>query len=201
MNKYAKLTSLVIIFVTSCAPNTKTATSSTLTPSPSPTLTTSYDNPNWHRYSSSTLGISFSIPKGWQVNDNRIGITITSDSDIQVEDNLSFDKGDAIIWIRLISQEDNLTIDDATIIDMLINLPPYLPPRKEAPHIIQVNGKRFAFAGYGINRPVPYPSFSAILPLDEKAVLGLIFTSITNERSFRDIFQVIISSIESNKKQ
>ena len=198
MNKYITIASLVAIFVTACAPNTPISISSTIAPSPILTLRSNYDYPNWYRYSSSTFGISFSIPKDWQVNDTESGITINSDLALQVEDNLSFKEGEAIIWLKLISQESNITTDEATMIDVLINLPPYLPPRKEAPHMVEINGKRFAFAGYGINRPVPYPSFTAVLPLDNKAVLGLIFTSIPNERAFRDVFQTIISSIESN---
>ena len=182
----------------SCASNTPTIISSTLTSSPIPSMTPVYDSSNWYRYSSSKLEISFAIPKEWQVDDTGVGITITSDPALRIEDNLSFDEGDAIIWIKFISQESNITTDEATMIDVLINLPPYLPPRKEAPHMIEINGKRFAFAGYSINRPVPYPSFTAILPLGDRVILGLIFTSIPNERSFRDVFQTIISSIESN---
>ena len=198
MNKYLKIACLVVVFMTSCAPITTNTISSTLTPFPVSSMTPEYNNPNWYRYSSSTLRISFSIPKEWQVNDSELGITISSNPALQVEDNLSFEEGDVIIWIKLIGQENNTPLDESTMIDILINLPPYLPPRKEAPHMIEVNGKRIAFAGYGINRPVPYPSFTAILPLDGKTILGLIFTSVTNERSFREVFQTIISSIESN---
>jgi hypothetical protein len=198
MNKYLKIACLVVVFMTSCAPITTNTITSTLTPFPVSSMTPEYNNSNWYRYSSSTLGISFSIPKEWRVEDTETGITIASDLALQVEDNLSFEEGDVIIWIKLTSQEYDGPIDESTMIDMLINLPPYLPPGKEPPHMIQVNGKRIAFAGYGINRPVPYPSFTAILPLDGKTILGLIFTSVTNERSFREVFQTIISSIESN---
>jgi hypothetical protein len=198
MNKYLKIACLVVVFMTSCAPITTNTITSTLTPFPVSSMTPEYNNSNWYRYSSSTLGISFSIPKEWRVEDTETGITIASDLALQVEDNLSFEEGDVIIWIKLTSQEYDGPIDESTMIDMLINLPPYLPPGKEPPHMIQVNGKRIAFAGYGINRPVPYPSFTAILPLDGKTILGLIFTSVTNERSFREVFQKIISSIESN---
>jgi len=201
MIKYFRVAFLVAIFMISCAPITTNTISSTHTPSPIPSMTPEYNNPNWYRYSSSTLGISFSLPKEWQVDDTETRITIASDPALQVEDNLSFDEGEVIIWIKLISQENNASLDEATLIDILINLPPYLPPRKEAPHMIEVNGKSIAFAGYGINRPVPYPSFTAILPLDDKAALGLLFTSVKNERAFRDVFQTIISSMESNKEQ
>jgi len=192
MIKFLISNTLVIIAFVSCA--TVPPPAETTTPPSSIDLPT--DKPFGSRYSSTIFGISFLKPDDWHVEENESGITISSDPSLHVEDNLSFTQGDAIIGLRLVVQDNNVPFDDSTMIETLIHLPPYLPPGKEPAHMITVNGKRIAFAGYGINRPVPYPSYTAMLPLEESAILGYIFTSIANERTFREVFQNIISSIE-----
>jgi len=201
MIKFINFFVVLIVFIASCTsagPSTPTIPNN-IPLTYSPTLVVNPLSKDGSLYSSSLIEISFLIPEGWYVEENESLIVITSDLSLQIEENLSFAEGDAIVWLRLISQENNLPFDGLSMIDMLIDLPPYLPPGKEPPHIITVNGKRLAFAGYGINKPIPYPSFTAMMSLEEKAVLGLVFTSIANERYIRGIFQNIITSIESNE--
>ena len=203
MIKRIKIIALIFIFTTTCSsgnPSTPVITTSTLISSIPPTTPATIfndDNSLSLRYSSSSIGISFYIPEEWHVEENEYGITITTDPSLHIEDNLSFAKGEAIILLRIADRVDDQPYDDGTMIDMLNNLPPYLPPGRERAHIIILNGKTIAFAGYGINKPFPYPSFTAMTLLDKKVVLGLIFTSISNERSFRRLFQDMIASIEN----
>jgi len=193
MLKSLASSALFMVILTSCAFATTPVEKSTF---PSPT-----DIPNNEflssRYTSTLFGISFLIPEQWHVDEDEYGITITTDPSLQIEDNLSFADGEAIILLMVTNRVEDQPYDESTMIDVLNDLPPYLPPGKERAHIIILNGKAIAFAGYGTNKPIPYPSFTAMTLLDKKIVLGLIFTSISNERSFRRLFQDMVASIEN----
>jgi hypothetical protein len=194
MHKFILSSILFLVFTISCTP---TATDIPVT-SVGPTETKySFNKVLTSRYSSAQYNVSFLIPDSWYVDENETGINISANQTLRSEDNLSFSKDEAIIFLRITERTGTQLYDEGTMIDMLNDLPPYLPPGKERAHIIILNGKMIAFAGYGINKPIPYPSFTAITLLEEKVVLGLIFTSIASERSFRGIFQDMIASIES----
>ena len=196
MRKFTIASILFLIFTISCAP-ILTATESAATSVAPTEIKPSINEVLTFRYSSTQNNISFLIPDGWYVDEKETGINIAATPTLRSEDHLSFSKGEAVIFLTISNRTEAQLYDEGTMIDMLNDLPPYLPPGKERAHIIILNGKTIAFAGYGINKPIPYPSFTAMTLLEEKVVLGLIFTSIANERSFRGIFQDIIASIES----
>lgn len=193
MLKFLVSNALFIVTLASCTFTTTSAEKST------PSSLTDIPNNEFlsSRYSSTLFGISFLILEEWHVEENEYGITISTDPSLRIEDNLSFAKGDTVILLRITDRIEDQAYDESTMIDMLNNLPPYLPPGRERAHIIILNGKTIAFAGYGINKPFPYPSFTAMTLLEKKVILGLIFTSIANERSFRGVFQDMIASIEN----
>ena len=191
------LTSVLFLITTTSCALTSAATDISVTPITPTEKTPLFNEVLTFRYYSTQHRVSFLIPDGWYVDEKEPWIDIATNPTLRSEDNLSFSKDEAVIFLRITDRTEAQLYDEGMMIDILNDLPPYLPPGRERAHIIILNGKTIAFAGYGINKPIPYPSFTAMTLLEEKVVLGLIFTSIANERSFRGIFQNMIASIES----
>ena len=185
----------------------------TRTPTPHPSSTPTAISESFASYTSQEIGLSLKYPSDWLVTDDPeaidlpsgdafefTAITLASDPGLKRSDAASFESGQGFIVV-FFADGKGIDFPPEMLPDLLQNIPIYLPPDKEAPKMVTLNGKQFAIAAYDVaNHGIPYPNFVAATSFGDKLVYSFVFTSVANEDEFRFLFEQVLSTIEYSEK-
>ena len=163
-------------------------------------------------HTSRSLGVKLLCPVGWQVSESKEELLLQSHAGLNATDARSFEKDQGIIGVLIDPKRLGPGEEADPAAYLVLYTIGFGRPYKEEPSHVTLNGKDFAVAALEITAsreppkspraPVsfrPCPNRAAVHVTAAKRVIAVsLYTSPTNERRFRKLFETVLGSLEAD---
>jgi hypothetical protein len=150
-------------------------------------------------YQSEANGISFRYPAGWLITDAPELISLATGPGLTALEPATFSDGEAVILLVIVKGVPASELGE-DLVEVLLGFATIGArigyPTMEDAHIVTINDKEFAIAGYDITLGPGYPNFMAVYGEGDVTVVATAHTSLAYQSAFRPMFEDLLGSIE-----